>query len=206
MGQFGVERVLVVPAAEFDRLGRFQGFCGEADRYLGGLLAPGVAGFRARSEVEDDPTLKQIIPYVVFRAGGGVFCYTRGGGGGEARLRRKRSLGVGGHVDEADAEGRGTPEAYELALRREIDEEVHVGSPGALRRVGLINDDATPVGRVHLGVVHVYDLERPAVRPREDGLAESEFVPLGRLRNEYERFESWSQVCIDAFLAPVAPR
>ena len=194
------ERVLVVPGAELDRLGRFQGFSPEADRYLNALLVPGLATFRPRAEVEDDPSFKQIIPYVVFRAGGSVFCYTRGKSGGEARLRRRRSLGVGGHVAEEDAEGRGTPDAYEMALRRELDEEVEVASPGTLRRVGLINDDATPVGRVHLGVVHLYDLDRPAVRSREDALAEAGFVPLARLREEWDLFESWSQVCIDAFL------
>lgn len=194
------ERVLVVPAAEFDRLGRFQGFSPEADRYLAALLAPGLATFRPRSQVEDDPSFKQIIPYVVFRCGGSVFTYTRGGGGGEARLRRRRSLGVGGHVAEADADGRGTPDAYELALRRELDEEVEVASPGTLRRVGLINDDATPVGRVHLGVVHLYELDRPAVTPREADLVETGFTPVDRLRDDRDAFETWSQICIDAFL------
>jgi predicted NUDIX family phosphoesterase len=194
------ERVLVVPSVEFDRLGRFQGYSPEADRYLGALLVPGLATFRPRSEVEDDPSLKQIIPYVVFRSGGSVFCYTRGKSGGEARLRRLRSLGVGGHVAEQDADGRGTLDAYEMALRRELDEEVEVASPGSFRRVGLINDDATPVGRVHLGVVHVYDLERPAVSPREDSLAEPGFVPAEHLRADRDRFETWSQICIDAFL------
>ena len=160
---------------------------------------PGLATFRPRSEVEDDPSLKQIIPYVVFRSAGAVFCYTRGKSGGEARLRRRRSLGVGGHVAEEDADGRGTLDAYEMALRRELDEEVEVASPGTLRRVGLINDDATPVGRVHLGVVHLYDLDRPAVSPREDALAEPGFVAVDHLRAEWDQFETWSQICIDAF-------
>src|SRR5262249_22162602 len=102
------ERVLVVPAAELDRLGRFQGFSAEADRYLGALLVPELASFRPRSEVEEDPGLKQIIPYVIFRAGDAVFCYTRGTSQGEARLHRLRSLGVGGHVAEADPHGRPT--------------------------------------------------------------------------------------------------
>src|SRR3954471_22713335 len=71
-------RILVVPAAELDRLGRFQGFSREADRYLGVLLAPGVAEFRPRSAMETDPAFKQLIPYVVFKSGEAVFCYTRG--------------------------------------------------------------------------------------------------------------------------------
>jgi predicted NUDIX family phosphoesterase len=200
VGDADPQRVLVVPAAALDRLGRFQGFSAEADRYLRGLLVPGLAQFRPRAEVEDDPGYKQIIPYVVFRCGAAVFCYTRGRSQGEARLHRRRSLGVGGHVDEADAEGRGTLEAYELALRRELAEEVRVGSPGSLRRVGLINDDATAVGAVHLGVVHLFELEWPEVEPREEGLAEPGFVPLAELRGQRDRFESWSQVCLDAFL------
>ena len=105
-----------------------------------------------------------------------MFCYTRGKSQGEARLHRLRSLGVGGHVAEADADGRATLDAYEMALSRELDEEVEIQSDGAIRRVGLINDDSNPVGQVHLGVVHLYELERPAVAPREDGLAEAEFV------------------------------
>jgi predicted NUDIX family phosphoesterase len=202
VGQSDLQRVLVVPGAALDCLGRFQGFTAEADRYLHGLFAPGLAQFRPRAEVEDDPGYKQIIPYVVFRCGDAVFCYTRGASQGEARLHRRRSLGVGGHVEEADAEGRGTLEAYELAMRRELDEEVSVGSPGRMRRVGLINDDATAVGAVHLGVVHLFKLERPEVEPREEGLAEPGFVPLRELRGRRDHFESWSRICLDGFLDP----
>src|SRR5262249_56256703 len=113
-----------------------------------------LAQFRPRSEVEDDPSLKQIIPYVIFRSGDAVFCYTRGKSQGETRLHRLRSIGVGGHVSESDADGRATLDAYAMATHREPDQEVEVDSDGTMRRVGLINDDSTPVGQVHLGVVH----------------------------------------------------
>ncbi len=194
------QRVLVVPGSEFDRLGRFQGFSSEADRYLKTLLVPELAHFAPRAEVEDDPSLKQLIPYVIFRAGDQIFCYTRGKSGGESRLRAKRSLGVGGHVDEEDADGRGTFEAYEMALSRELDEEVSVGCPGILTLVGLINDDSTPVGQVHLGVVHLYELDRPSVIPREDALADAGFLSLDEIRDQVEGFETWSQICLRAFL------
>lgn len=194
------ERVLVVPALQLDRLGRFQGFSPDAARYLDALLRPEYMEYRPRSEVETDPGFKQIIPYVVFRSGGLVFCYTRGESQGEARLHRLRSLGVGGHVSEDDALGGRTREAYDAALARELDEEVEIGSAGRLRLVGLINDDSTPVGSVHLGVVHVYDLDEPCVKSREAGLAGADFLPLaevGRLRAE---FETWSQFCIDELI------
>lgn len=194
------ERVLVVPGAELDRLGRFQGFSPDAERYLSALLVPEFMDYRPRSLVEDDPGYKQIIPYVVFRSGDGVFCYKRGQSQGESRLHRLRSLGVGGHVSEEDALGGRTLDAYEAALRRELDEEVAVGSPGRIRRVGLINDDSTPVGSVHLGVVHLYELEGPDVTPREDGLADAGFLPLPTVRSLRDEFETWSQICIDSLL------
>jgi predicted NUDIX family phosphoesterase len=194
------ERVLVVPSAELDRLGRFQGFSAEVERYLSALLVPGLMEYRPRSQVEEDPSFKQIIPYVVFRAGDTVFCYTRGQSQGEARLHRLRSLGVGGHVSEEDAGGGKSWAAYEVAMRRELDEEVVLDSPGQMHQVGLINDDATPVGRVHLGIVHLFELERPAVAPREEGLAEARFLTMATIGSLRDEFETWSQICIDSFL------
>lgn len=193
-------RVLVVPARELDRLGRFQGFSDDVPRYFDGLLRPDLLEFRPRAEMEENPSYKQLIPYVVIRCGDSIFCYTRGKSQGEARLHAKRSLGIGGHVDETDADGRATPEAYDMALRRELDEEVAIASPGELLRVGLINDDSTPVGTVHLGVVYMYRLERPEVEAREDGLTDAGFVSMGEILAGRDRFETWSQICIDALL------
>jgi predicted NUDIX family phosphoesterase len=200
MSQKVDERVLVVPSAELDRLGRFQGFSAEAERYITALLVPELMQYRPRSEVEDDPGFKQIIPYVIFRSGEAVFCYTRGKSQGEARLHRLRSLGVGGHVSEEDAQGGKSLDAYDAAMRRELDEEVDVSSPGLLRRVGLINDDSTPVGQVHLGVVHLFEMERPQVAAREEGLAEAGFLPLSQVLTIQHEFETWSQICIASIL------
>ena len=77
-----------------------------------------------------------------------------------------------------------------------VDEEVEIASPGRMSRVGLINDDSTPVGQVHLGVVHLFELERPLVKAREEGLAEAGFVPLATLATIRHEFETWSQICI----------
>ena len=71
---------------------------------------------------------------------------------------------------------------------------------GRIRQVGLINDDATPVGRVHLGVVHLFELERPAVAPREEGLAEAQFLTMETVETLRAEFETWSQICLDSFL------
>jgi predicted NUDIX family phosphoesterase len=201
MSDKGSQRVLVVPGSELDRLGRFQGFSTEAERYLTSLLAPRHVHFMPRSLVEDDPSWKQIIPYVVLKCGDQVFRYVRGASQGESRLHRLKSIGVGGHVEEEDTDGRSSLEGYEVAMKRELEEEVELRSQGVLRTIGLINDDSTPVGSVHLGVVHLYELEFPEVSPREDGLADSAFVTMAELKADRASYETWSQFCIDALLA-----
>lgn len=194
------ERVLCVPTRLVDEIGHFQGFCGDPDKYLSALLKPGIAKFVRRGDCEHDPSLKQIIPYVVFWSGDRVFTYTRGTSQGESRLHALRSLGVGGHVAEEDAAGGCTAEAYEMALRRELDEEVRVDVAGKLLLSGLINDDSTPVGQVHLGVVHLYHLDAPVVHPLEDGLADAGFMTFEKARELKSEFETWSQICLDHLL------
>ena len=196
------EQVLVVPTELFHELGHFQGFSADVDRYLGELLSPRNTSYRPRSEMEADPNFKQLIPYVIFTtraAGGGllVFQYTRGKGQGEGRLHAKRSIGVGGHISSIDA-GLAEIHPYDEGMRRELEEEVAIDSEYDDRCVGLINDDETEVGSVHLGVVHLFDVVEPRVRPREDDLIEAGFRPVAGLLAELDRFETWSQICLRA--------
>ena len=199
------EDVLVVPRAVFERAGVFQGFCGDTAAYLPLLLDPRHTSWRPRGSVEEDPSFKQLIPYCVlaWKSVDGAmryFAYTRGGGQGEARLRAKRSIGVGGHISSCDGE-HGDDVSYESGMRRELAEEVAIDSRWQARCVGLINDDATPVGSVHLGIVHLLELDRPEVAPRESGLVDCGFETLEELLANRERFETWSQIALDALAA-----
>jgi len=197
------ERVMVVPTGLFHRLGYFQGFTGEVDRYLEELLSPEHTEYRPRGEVEGDPGFKQLIPYVIFRHNDGpgretVFQYTRGSGMGEGRLHRKHSVGIGGHISAVDAGGdnHGTP--YEEGMRRELEEEVRIDTPYTARCMGLINDDRTEVGSVHLGVVYIFDVERPDVRPNEPEIIQSGFRPVDEILADMTGFETWSEICMRA--------
>ena len=197
------ERVLVVPTELFHRLGYFQGFNGNVERYFDELLRPDHTSYRPRDQVERDPGFKQLIPYMIFRhtdAAGRqtVFQYTRGTGQGEGRLHRKRSVGIGGHISSIDARFNGGGNPYEEGMRRELEEEVAVDTPYTARCVGMINDDQTEVGRVHLGVVHLFDVERPAVRPRETGIIECGFRPVEAILADMSGFETWSEICMRA--------
>ena len=207
MGEGLAEEVLVVPRSVLEAVGVFQGFCGEVDRYLPALLDPGNTSWRTRAVVEEDPSFKQLIPYCVLRWQGDdgdprYFAYTRGGGQQEARLRAKRSLGIGGHISSIDGQ-HGDDRSYESGMRRELDEEVAIAGGYRSSCVGLINDDATAVGSVHLGILHVLDLELPEVASREADLMDGGFHSLAELQADRDRFETWSQIAIDAFAAAV---
>jgi predicted NUDIX family phosphoesterase len=200
------ERVLVVPTAVFHRLGYFQGFAREVARYLPELFSPEHISYQPRRTVEQDPNFKQLIPYVVFRyrdAAGreSVFQYTRGTGMGEGRLHRKHSVGIGGHISSTDAENGLSGDPYKEGMRRELEEEVAIDTPYHAECVGLINDDLTEVGRVHLGVVHICDLTDENVSKGEACITDLRFLSLPELLERREHMETWSQICLDLIAA-----
>jgi predicted NUDIX family phosphoesterase len=190
------EKVLVIPTANFHAAGYFHGLRAADAAYRAAILDAGAFSFRPRYEVETDPAFKQLIPYIVLRCGDQLFHYRRGASGTEKRLEALRSVGIGGHISEADAAGGTDP--YHTGMMRELTEEVDIGCGFTERCVGFINDDRTPVGSVHLGVVHVFDLTAPTARSREDALADSGFAPLIDLKADWGAFETWSQFVLES--------
>jgi len=192
------ENILVVRRELLESLGLFQGLSFEVDRYLPALLARENNFFAPRGPAETNPALKQIIPYVLLVHGDRIFHYVRGKKSGEQRLVAKGSLGIGGHMNDGD-EGLFAldREAYNAAVQREVAEEVNLDAKYENRIVALINDDATEVGRVHLGVVHIFRLETDAARKREAQITEAGFVGIEELRGRRDALETWSQYCLD---------
>ena len=189
-----VEHVMVVPTLLFHEVGHFQGFNDQVEPYMKTLFDPNYISFRPRDTVEEDPSFKPLIPYCIFRHEGKIFYYTRGSKGGESRLHSKRSIGIGGHISlEDDAKAGST---YREGMQRELDEEVSMDTAFTEHCVGLINDDETEVGKVHLGIVHIFDLELPKVLPREESIIETGFDSPEKLLQELDQFETWSQICL----------
>ena len=159
------EQVLAVERRVLEQAGMFQGLTFDVERYLRELFVRGVPRFIPRSQAESDPSHKQLIPYVIMTYGGKYLSYVRGRRAGETRLVGQRSIGIGGHINPVDDE---TPlfdadfgDAYCTAVKREVDEEVFVDTGHEDRVVALLNDDSTDVGKVHLGIVHVWKLDGP---------------------------------------------
>ena len=185
------ELVLVIPTSILHAAGLFQGLSRDVEHYQPRLLDPVHFSFLSRGQAEDDPKFKQLIPYVVLKYRDQVFHYTRGQGSGETRLRALRSVGIGGHINPVDhAKGE---HPYRAGMLREVAEEVMLSSAYRETCLGFINDDATPVGQVHLGIVHVFELEAPKVERREAVLTEAGFAPIGKLLKEQDGFETWSR-------------
>ena len=155
--------------------------------------------FVERRHAEMDSSFKQVIPYCLVLRGDEVLVMRRLSGGGEARLHGKRSVGVGGHINPIDGMGAGD-DIVAAGLRREVEEELHIDGPWEVETVGLLNDDSTDVGSVHVGLVGVVRTAAE-VRVRETDTLEGQFVSLDELRRllveERDTFETWSALVLD---------
>jgi predicted NUDIX family phosphoesterase len=193
------ENVLVVKRELFDQLGSFQGLNFEPKKYLKALLSRGSNFFIPRPEAETNPIYKQIIPYALIAFEKTVLHYVRGKKAGEQRLVAKGSIGIGGHMNETDESLFAMDEqAYRAGVEREVNEEIKIDTPFEDRIVALLNDDATEVGRVHLGIVHIFRLKEPRVQKREAMITGLTFLTKEELMARRESLESWSQICVDS--------
>ncbi len=192
------------------------------------------AFFVERAYAETHSNLKQIIPYTIVstRVGAAVtldevtyptFVYQRTPKGGEGRLHHKFSIGVGGHINPEDAVS--YPEESVLftfvkGAQREVSEELMVLLDSDRKDfetlqsqlcepIGFINDDTTPVGSVHLGVVCSIIVDEASIREVDQLVGEFVFphrllkYPDTAVRSKgtfgYEpgEYETWSQFLVD---------
>ena len=193
------ENVLVIRRNLFDQLGSFQGLNFKPEKHLNLLLSRGNNFFFPRAQAENDPAYKQIIPYAVLAFQDRVLYYIRGKKAGEQRLVAKGSIGIGGHMNESDESLFAWDEqAYRAGVEREVNEEIKIDTQFEDRIVALLNDDTTEVGRVHLGIVHVFRLAQQKVEKREAMITNLAFLTKAELLNRRESLETWSQICVDS--------
>ena len=183
------ELVYVVPRDTVLGNGTWHGIrTTDTDEFLAVVAAHG--RFEPRASMEADPSFKQIIPYVVLRDGERYFLMRRTRAGGDARLHDAWSIGVGGHVNPGDADLAG-------GLLREWTEELVADFVPAFRLVGLLNDDTTDVGRVHLGAVYLAEAGGRPVAIRETDKLSGAFATPAQVREVADRLETWSRLAFE---------
>ena len=194
------EQVLVVERKVVEQVGIFNGLMFDVDRYLSEIFVQGVPRFMNRSQVEEDPSYKQLIPYVIMSYDGKYLSYVRGKRAGEARLVGNRSIGIGGHINPADDMplfNTNFYETYLAAVDREVAEEVSVETGHTNHIVALLNDESNEVGSVHLGIVHYWALDAPKVNKREQMITQMAFMTPAELQEVKDTLETWSGLCAE---------
>ena len=158
--------------------------------------------FIERRYAEIHPEYKQFIPYVAISKEEKVLCLTRLNTQGEKRLHGKKSIGVGGHINPCDQPKDVTGnDLFKNACQRELHEELFLPQDTDLdlSPIGIINDDTTEVGAVHLGLVYNLKADDFDVSIRETSAMEGEFKDLTELRElamSSTSFETWSSFLI----------
>ena len=197
------EQILVVNRKELfsNEENHFYGFIEKNDEKTKKIIATFESyEVKRRGDMEEDPNYKQLIGYVLLKdeVTGEVLVYKRLVGGGEARLHGKVSVGIGGHMNEV--EGKTIFEMLKINAARELNEEVGVSEEDALNNlhfIGLINDDKTEVGQVHVGVVYECKVNKQLVEVKEDDTLVIKWM-TGEEAKAEENYETWSE-----FLKPI---
>ncbi len=158
--------------------------------------------FVDRSEAEEDPGRKQIIPYILLQTqdGSKTAAYKRQGS--EKRLHDLWSVGIGGHINPIDIpRGKSVNNAaFETILtagmERELDEELILRPDGdKVKFSGIVSEDITSVGSVHLGAVFRILTRSPQSYAPGPELHEFTWLPtrgLGQLN-----LELWSELALE---------
>lgn len=151
--------------------------------------------FQPRSLMEQDPTFKQIIPYLIFKHEDRYFLMRRAAKATEQRLQNKYTLGIGGHVREEDMD---TDSLFDWA-RREFHEEINYAHEFTFKPIGLLNDDSNDVGKVHIGFVFLLEGTSSNISIKSE-LTDGQLLTLEEIKPYFANLESWSQLVFEHLL------
>jgi len=180
-----------------------QGLIPEKSEVLKSIVQNGL--FRKRSELEEDPSFKQIIPYGVITCGDSFYLFKRSSGQREKRLHNLYTLGAGGHMNPGDSE---EPDEQYLTheLKRELSEEVRLLNGcriEGIQFIGFVNDDTIPVGRFHTGLLYIIRVSNKEVYINETEKMTAEWVDKSNLAEFYEGMETWSKIVFDSYITNI---
>jgi predicted NUDIX family phosphoesterase len=164
-----------------------------------------------RGQLENNTQFRQVLPYIVLKVGGQILRYKRGRAGEEGRLHDLYSIGFGGHVELDECFIRNNQVKLMSTLDansiREVEEELPGTEPFSKDWAGLIIDNSNEVGRVHVGVLGVWQLASAEglESGEDDQIQEVELMDLADLYAQRDQLESWSRMIVEQWHAPSWP-
>lgn len=185
------EHILVVKRTDLFPIVAWQGLQEVKNNYLVDIVKE-KKEFLPRSLMEQDPTYKQIIPYLIFTHNDTYFLMQRQAKATETRLQSKYSLGIGGHIRQEDIEGADIADW----ARREFEEEVSYKGSYAIELMGILNDDSNPVGQVHIGFIYLLKGDSSEISVKEE-LKSGTLLTLDECAKFYDSMEPWTQIIFD---------
>jgi predicted NUDIX family phosphoesterase len=206
------ELVFAFPTDEFWKLMTYKkkGLIKENSEVLKRIVQNGL--FLRRSELEEDPSFKQIIPYAIIsnkepersgvRQSQSFYLFKRTSKQTEKRLHNKFSLGVGGHMNPNDSME--SKEQYLIdELKRELYEEVKLLNGCLIEDIefiGFINDDTISVGSVHIGLLYNIHVSNKEVYINETDKMTADWIDKPNLAEFYDGMESWTKITFDFYI------
>ncbi|MDP3955145.1 MAG: hypothetical protein Q8Q15_02165 [bacterium] len=151
-------------------------------------------------DTEHDPSLKQIIPYMVFVHNGQVFLMQRKDDHTEKRLAGQSTLGIGGHLRKNEFTDfhnySSMAEAIFAWAKREFVEEVDYQGDFKVTVLGLINDDTAPVHAVHAGLALLIEGDSSEIKAKDEH-KEGRMVSIDECAEDYDTLENWSKIVFE---------
>jgi len=196
------ELVFAIPTDELWKLLTYKekGLIKENSEVLKRVVQNGL--FRKRSELEEDPSFKQIIPYAIISNKESFFLFKRTSRQTEKRLHNKFSLGVGGHMNQSNSKE--SEEHYLIhELKRELFEEIKLLNGCSIEDVefiGFINDDTISVGSVHIGLLYNIHVSNKDVVINETDMMTADWIDKPDLAEFYEGMETWTKIAFDYYI------
>lgn len=148
--------------------------------------------FLPRAVMETDTAYKQIIPYLIFSYDNCYFLMQRTAHATESRLKNKFSLGIGGHIRQEDLKD----DSIFSWAEREFHEEVDYKDPFTIEPLGILNDDATSVGQVHVGFVFLVKGTTPNIKVKSE-LKSGQLLSLEACKEYFSSMETWTQIAYE---------
>lgn len=190
------EQILVIDRKKLFIPGYFEGFReNKKEEYL--KIIEKFSYFAKRKDVEENPQIKQIIPYQIFTWKNLYFLFKRTNKGREKRLYNRYSLGIGGHINKSDFKNQ---DIILKGAEREFKEEVSYSGDYNYEFIGVLNDESEPISSVHFGIVYLIRGSSEKIKVREKNKMQGRLVKIEEIEKNCEELESWSKIIYRDFL------